>query len=435
MGIKNWIMGVATVTTMAGVAKAEPKVLPDASSENVENVTIKDVSLTDNNVYNTSNEFVELRGLNEALKSPTNLQPQDMKEINSWIKRITEHPGDKLSREAFKKIKAEALKTTNIFVMVDQYYTYTYMEEGNVDQLIRSQKFLHRAMDKVISNENVRNNIPEAKVSNSVLKIAENFAKLRFYEQAETYRFLQNHPEKLEPYYKALKGNKKEQEIAKYMEINFYKRYGLNISPEYTYLEGNGEERRYMEYVYLCDNEVKKDVYRDCFFASLDDAFKYNPTMHLAKKHEGKVYSIPNQVAKFFRNYARTYAHHKQGEKIGKDQLEALDDVPVEITRMIDAYLKRNFDEFCRLKDLPADEKNIKFISTTGEIDDVWSEYIKLSRVEYPTILNMEDMQKLQMRNPLLKEAEEYYRVHKLLSENSNGSNNIMLAKNMSKVR
>ena len=419
MGIKNWIMGIATLTTMTGTVKAEPKPVPDSIKTEVV----------------TTDYSQELKSLDEALKNSANLQHNDLCEISDWSRRIIQNPSDPVSREAFKRIKAEALKITNIFVMANHYYNYKYLDGLNLDNLVKSQKQLHLVMDGMLADDGVRNNIPEANIKIHVHKEAEDLATMRYYEQVLNERCLQQKPEKLNAYHEALRGNKKTKNIAKNMEMIFYKEYGLDISPEFNYWEGDGNDRRYMESLFLNDKILKEKVYMLCLHASLDGAFSYKPVICSNVVYQGKKYSIPNTVAISFNNYSVVYALRERGKKLTKEQEKILDTTPSEVRSATDAYLKKIFDQFCKEMDKPEGEE-IKCTDTFGQEIIEWSNYIKLERKENLTYYEQQQKEGYERSYPLMVKASEYYKIHKLLSEsenknNNNNNNNKTLAENM----
>ena len=426
MGIKKWIVGVATLAAMNGSLKAEQRPV-ETSSESIKTETVikkEDVDYSQ-----------ELKPLDEALKNSSDLQYDDLCEIHKWQSQIIDNPSDSISREAFKKIKAEALKVTNVFVMIDQYYNYEYLGDCNVDNFKRSQKRLHQIMDEMLSYDEVRNNIPEANIAPNGVDTAKDFAKMRFYEQEMTYEYLQKNPKRLAKYMEAAKSNKKsQQKIAKNIEMNFYKEFGIDISSDFATKEGNGNIRRYMEYQFLRDPKLKEKVYMFCLHCAMDGAFDYYPRVGNSFTIKGKTYTIPVNVAQSFLNYARIYAAKERGAKLSKEHEEILDNRPSDIRSATDAYLKRAFDQFCKLKDLPKGE-HIRFIDTQGEENLVWSNYIKLSRKNELSPTDKRTMELTREQYPLLKKAEEYYKVHQLLSENKKQESNILLSQNTTNYR
>ncbi len=415
MNIKNWIMGIATVATMTGTVKAETKSASDGVKTEV---VAPDYSQ-------------ELKSLDEALKNSANLQHNDLCEISDWSRRIIQNPKNPVSREAFKKIKAEALRITNIFVMADHYYNYKYLEGLNLDNLIKSQKQLQMVMDDMLAVEDVRNNIPEAKIEIHENNEAKKFATARYYEQVRNEKYLKNHPEKLKAYHEALRGSKKAQNVAKNMEMSFYKEYGLDISPEFNYWEGDGNDRRYMESVFLNDKILKEKVYMLCLHASLDGALSYKPVLCYHVVYQGKEYSIPNTVAISFKNYAAVYALRERGKKLTKEQENILDTTPSDVRSASDAYLKKIFDQYCKEMDKPEGEE-IKYTDTFGQEIIEWSNYIKLERKENLTYYEQQQKEGYEKSYPLMVKAKEYYKIHKLLSENENKSGyNSLIAQNI----
>ena len=71
--------------------------------------------------------------------------------------------------------------------------------------------------------------------------------------------------------------------------------------------------------------------------------------------------------------------------------------------------------------DKPEGER-IKFTDTFGQEVTEWTNYIKLSRKENLTASEKEQKQRYEIDYPLIIKANEYYKIHKLLSENENKS-------------
>ena len=219
------------------------------------------------------------------------------------------------------------------------------------------------------------------------------------------------------------------------MERTIYEKYGVNIAPEFTYWEHDGSNTRYMEHLYLKNRHLKEQIYMLCLHASLDDAFNYQPSIYSSVTFQGKDYSIPNVVGIAFKNYAIAYAAREQGKKLTKEQVLLLDNAPVEIGSYRDAYLKSNFDRFCEQMDKPEGEK-ISFLGALGYENEAFTKYIRIAKKPEHSSNEIQTMELLKKDYPLIVKAEEYYKIHKLLSENDKNKHkqaslNAFIANNM----
>ena len=258
---RNWAMALATMAASLGSnANASPiqnatdkdekiKTEQTASVDNISDYSAKTLDLT-SDFY----QSLDMSLLDKALENATNLTSEDKKTIAGYTAFIKENPKTEQAKCFFEKIKQTSLTTINIFVKADQYYDAAYCENINFDNLRSSNDFLYGQMNILLSDEQVRENISSAKMTDKNGDIVKNFADMRYCIQREVINDFYNYQEIYNNY---------DANFAK----NFYNKWSMDKKAEWMKVSPQDKElvrQKLLSGEYERD-ETKKNTYKEYF--------------------------------------------------------------------------------------------------------------------------------------------------------------------------
>ena len=394
-------------------------------------------------IYDATKDFtpsVNMDALKKAIQNSDNITKEDELALIDACQAIRTNPQDPASKEAFKMIMNTALQVTNRFVMADQYYDFSYMQNHNVRDLEESQKQWNIMVNKLLSDEGVRNNIPAANVINGrkepvtslseirhMIQVNANSAVYKNTEKVLSKEYLNSAMVVLESKNTNSKEYKEAKEYVDAYEKEFYLVNGVKLDftnndinreivynrlkykeafkqdnggvyPDYASSQDFGAEKKFLDNPKLKDEVYKKNV------CNMMDTYMFREgyVTNDVQTEDGK-YQIPASAAEIHDKWAETEVKILLQDKLSKEDLKFRNEMDWKIKELRSNANSYNITMHKWMKD--AIGKGVPLINSFSELSD--------KRTQLKDIYDCKDTQEKEYKLNVLRERSPHlYKVY-----------------------
>ena len=164
--LKRDAKAVATAVASVQTNVKDMTITPEGLTPVEANADIQENSTVSSTYNTTITPPVDMEALKKVIQNSDNFTAEDEKALINIRHAIMANPKDPTSQEACKMIIGAALRTTNKFVMLDQYYDASYTQNTSIDEIRNAQQQWKHTVNALLKNEGVRNNIKCANMNN-----------------------------------------------------------------------------------------------------------------------------------------------------------------------------------------------------------------------------------------------------------------------------